>query len=503
MKSRTIALAAAAAALGLGADQAAASYKASVQAGTLKVTGDNAADKLVLSLRPAAPTILELDVGADGTADFAFDRLGFAAIDVAASGGDDEVRVDQRFGAFFDEALTVDGGAGADMLLGGSGMDTLRGGSGNDVVTGGDGNDRALLGSGNDRTVWNPGDDNDAIDGESGSDSLEFNGSGAPERVEVSANGPRVRFTRDVANVVTDLDGVERVAFRAAGSSDMVGVHPLAGTDLETVDIDLQTDGQPDNVVVIGSADDDRIAAGGDGAAVVVDGIGAETRISGAEAQDAITLRGQAGADVIASGPGVPGPATVRAEGDGGADTAIYDGTNGPETFEVVAITGEAVAHSAAAAPFAVMTTVESFALRGNGGADTIAGLGNLAGVTPLTMDGGSGDDVLRGGNGGDLLVGGSGDDVADGNQGQDTARLGSGNDQYWWDPGDSSTVVDGEGGSDAFESNGSNAGETVAFSAVGPSARRPASRATSAASWSTSTTSSGWATARMAARTP
>src|SRR5688572_18046969 len=60
-----------AASLAYAAD-ASAAYTAQVEADTLKINGDTASDKLVLRLQPGSPNTLEVDVGADGTADFSF-----------------------------------------------------------------------------------------------------------------------------------------------------------------------------------------------------------------------------------------------------------------------------------------------------------------------------------------------------------------------------------------------------------------------------------------------
>ena len=73
--------------LGL-APSAMANYTGQIQAGTLKLTGDNASDRLVLVPNG---TQLAVDVGADGTIDFAFDKGAFTAVAIAAGGGDDEV----------------------------------------------------------------------------------------------------------------------------------------------------------------------------------------------------------------------------------------------------------------------------------------------------------------------------------------------------------------------------------------------------------------------------
>ncbi len=46
-----------------------------------------------------------------------------------------------------------------------------------------------------------------------------FNGSNVSEQISVSANGSRVRLTRDVANITMDLNGVENVDFNALGGA--------------------------------------------------------------------------------------------------------------------------------------------------------------------------------------------------------------------------------------------------------------------------------------------
>jgi len=55
---------------------------------------------------------------------------------------------------------------------------------------------------------------------QAGQDALLFNGANVSERIDISANGGRVRFTRDVANITMDLNGVEAVDFNAKGGAD-------------------------------------------------------------------------------------------------------------------------------------------------------------------------------------------------------------------------------------------------------------------------------------------
>ena len=119
------------------------------------------------------------------------------------------------------------------------GADTLIGGAGNDTVTGGQGNDFAVLGDGNDTFVWNPGDGSDIVEGGAGTDTLVFNGANIGENIDISANGGRVRLSRDVGNVTMDLNSVEHIQLNALGGADTVTVNDLTGTGVTQVAIDL------------------------------------------------------------------------------------------------------------------------------------------------------------------------------------------------------------------------------------------------------------------------
>src|SRR4029077_2157565 len=164
--------------------------------------------------------------------------------------------------------LTLDGGAGDDTIIGSQGADLLLGGDGNDTVAGGRGNDTALLGNGNDTFIWNPGDGSDIVEGQGGTDTLLFNGANIAERIDISANGQRVRLSRDIANITMDLDGVEHIQVNALGSADTITVNDLTGTDAKQVAIDLsspagsgQGDGAADTVTVNGTAGNDHSAS--------------------------------------------------------------------------------------------------------------------------------------------------------------------------------------------------------------------------------------------------
>jgi RTX calcium-binding nonapeptide repeat (4 copies) len=453
--------------LGLAADPAAASFSAQVQAGTLTITGNGASDNLVLT--PGSPNTLVLDVGGDGTADFTFDRDTFTAVDIKAGGGDDEVRIGN---GLQDEAISVDGGGGADTLLGGNGAETFVGGSGNDFVDGNIGADVADLGSGADRFQWDPGDGSDTVEGDAGNDVLDFNGSNAAELIDVSANGERVRLTRNVGTITMDLNEIEGLNVRALGAADTVTVNDLTGTDLDTADVDLNAtgggdDGQPDTVIAAGTDQSDSAEVGSADGRVVVEGLGAETRVAGGQAGDNVNVETLGGEDAISSGVNLVGAAAVNVNGGDGADTATYEGTPGDDTIGI-APNGAAAATFAPGTAVFNTTAVEDLDVLGRAGADTIAGSNGLATRTRLTLDGGQGDDSLRGGDGADVLLGGGGADFVDGNIGADLAELGAGADRFQWDPGDGSDVVEGQGGKDVMDFNGSNVSELMDVSANG-----------------------------------
>jgi Ca2+-binding RTX toxin-like protein len=474
-----------AAMLAFSAAPAFASYTAGVQGGTLQIKGDGASDKLALRLSPTDPNTLQVDVGDDGTADFAFDRSTFGAINVQAGGGNDEVRVDDSFGSFATDALTMDGGAGDDTLIGGDGNDVLIGGPGNDTVIGGRGSDVALMGSGGDTFIWNPGDGSDTIEGQGGNDTEVFNGSNANETIDLSANGSRVRLFRDVANVTQDMKGIENLALHTLGGSDTVTVGDLTGTDLRHDNVDLSAsggtgDGQTDTVIADGTDGADRVHVGSNPAGhVVVSGLGAQLEVSGSEAAtgtspgDTVQVYTLGGDDTITNGVGVFGPAAIDIDGGAGSDTVTYSGTEGDDTIGI-APNGTAVSTFAPGTATSLQNTtnVEELDVLGLGGDDTIAGSNGLATLTNLSIDGGSGDDTIVGGDGNDLLSGGSGNDSVDGGRGSDVALLGPGADSFIWDPGDGSDTIEGQGGNDTEVFNGSNANENIDLSGNGSRVR-------------------------------
>ena len=227
-------------------------------------------------------------------------------VDVEGLGGDDAISAASL--AAQSIALLLDGGDGNDTLAGGKGVETLSGGDGNDSIDGNGGNDAALMGAGDDTFVWDPGDGSDTIEGGAGADTMIFNGANGAEKVDLSANGNRLKFTRDLAGITMDTAGVERVVFNALGGADLVTVHDLTGTDVSNVDVDLAAtlggataDGAADHVVVDGTNGNDAIDVSGDATAVKVGGLAATTRILHTEIADRLDLDTQDGIDTVQS----------------------------------------------------------------------------------------------------------------------------------------------------------------------------------------------------------
>ncbi len=229
------------------------------------------------------------------------------ALTVDGLGGNDAISAATRAAQAI--TLTLDGGAGDDTINGGQGIETLLGGEGNDSIDGNGGNDAAFLGAGDDTFVWDPGDGSDTIEGEDGADRLLFNGANVAEKIELSANGNRLRFTRDIANITMETHGVELVDFNALGGADLVTVNDLTGTDVFSVNVDLAGtlggatgDGQPDRVVVNATAGDDTITVSGDATGVAAKGLAPAVGILHPEAaNDRLEINTLAGSDTVDS----------------------------------------------------------------------------------------------------------------------------------------------------------------------------------------------------------
>ncbi|HTO08350.1 MAG TPA: hypothetical protein VMR86_14990 [Myxococcota bacterium] len=444
----------------LAASAAHASYTAALNGSTLTITGDNKSDKLAIRLDPNDATKLDVDVKMDGKPEFTFDLATFDSITISAGGGNDTVLVDESNGSFTTKTIVIDGGPGNDTLTGGSGNDFFIAGDGDDFVNGRRGDDTLLLGAGDDVAVWSPGDGNDIIEGQDGNDILEFHGANVSERYEISPNGGRVRFTRDVANITMDLHGVEELDLSTLGGIDNVRVDDLTGTGLARVNVDLggttgggTGDGAADTIVVDGTAGPDVVSIGATKGVLEVEGLATAVRVTNGELANDVL-------EFVASGP----------------DEIHLLGTKSPDTI-LIAPSPLAGAVRTTADRLPMMVDVANpgselivFGLSGN---DVITASNGLAGLgIGLELDGGPGNDTLVGGDGNDTLIGGPGNDTLVGGRGNDLVRMGTGNDTAVWNPGDGSDTIEGEGGNDTLDFHGANVSEKIEVASNGSRVR-------------------------------
>ncbi|HYU83782.1 MAG TPA: hypothetical protein VEK80_03165 [Kribbellaceae bacterium] len=409
------------------ASAATTAVKASVRKGVLTVTGSADPDVITLRLRLGDPSTLEVDLGADGTADFAFDRSLFTSIAVNGAGGVDRMTADSANGPFTDtEATTLDGGSDGDALIGTIGAERLVGGAGDDVLSGGLGADIVVAGDGADLVTWEPGGGSDTVDGGTGADRLQFQASNASETIGLTPTAVgHVRLSRDIAAVALDLAGVEAVDLRLFGGTDTVTAADLAGTGLNTVTADLAgasgDDAQTDEVAVPAG-----VVVGRDGTATVVDGLGTRLRVVNGGSGDRVHVTGTSAPD----------------------ERVTVAGTDAADDITALISDGDVLVQGATPGLEFRISGADLLDFKLAGGDDSYTTIGSVAGLVSLHVDGGDGADVISGGAGPEAMSGGPGDDL------------------LMWQPGGGSDTVDGDAGNDRLAFHGSNISEVLDLSA-------------------------------------
>jgi hypothetical protein len=135
---------------------------------------------------------------------------------------------------------------------------------------------------------------------------------------DLSANGSRLRLTRDVGSIVMDVNGVETVTINALGGTDTLTVNSLDGTGVTLFNTELAAtggttgDAAADTVIMNGTAGVDAFNLTASAGAVNVSGITPSVHITHSEvANDSLTLNGLAGTDTFNIGSGVTSLITV------------------------------------------------------------------------------------------------------------------------------------------------------------------------------------------------
>jgi hypothetical protein len=412
---------------------------------TLRVVGD-ALDNVVVVSRDAAGTIL-VNGGAvaiqGGQPTVANTRL----IMINGGAGNDNLSLDETNGALPMAAI-----------FGGNGNDVLVGGSGDDFFDGGPGSDTALMGAGDDTFEWKPGDGSDVVEGQGGFDALFFNGTDAAGKFDLSADGTRARFTRDVGNVAMDLGGIEEIDLFASGGADTITVDDQSTTGLNTFNLDLSSagtgDGQTDTVIINGTNGSDfgqirsvgthidatvsaipvvHITGTGPEDTLAVNMLGGNDTVDAsnlAAGQIKLTVAGGTGNDTILGSQGGdtflwnPGDGSDTINGQAGLDKLTFTGSDAAEAF-VISPSGSHVRLTSDVGNVTMdLSAVEGIELGARGGADTIilddltrsglinvqVDLGGPAGgadgqADSVVVNGTSGDDAIRVGASGNMVL--------------------------------------------------------------------------------------------------
>ena len=400
---RTAALAAIAVAAALALPGAAnAAVTGAVSGNSAVLTGDAANDNIVVSV--------------DGG--LLRHNLGTATGFNSANDFDSGVAGDQTLTTA--ATLTIDGGAGDDIIVGGPGADHLIGNEGNDRLTGAPGADDVDGGNGNDVMIWNNGDGNDTNDGDAGADQVLITNGAADDQMKVSPlAGGRTLFERANNPFTVDIGTSENLAITSFSGNDTL--ETVAGVTLP-----MTVDAGPG---------DDTITTG-DGADVVQGGDGDDTLNGGAGGD---RILGNPGNDVINAGAGDDtlvwnnGDGTDDMNGEDGLDR-IENNLGAADDISQVKVLNGKVRYDRVNAPFGLnIATSEVLELNTFGGNDTLDVSPGVGALIAITADAGAGDDRFNGndeadtffgGLGNDTLAPGAGSDAVDGQDGNDTLLI-------------------------------------------------------------------------------
>jgi Ca2+-binding RTX toxin-like protein len=393
--------------------------------------GDGAADT-VLADFSNAKDVIKLTQGADGvlTVASAAETITIAnaeagdALVVRALGGNDTLDASTLKDGVM--SLTLDGGAGNDLIFGSEGADTLLGGDGNDTVTGGKGADTVMLGIGNDSFTWSIGDGNDVIDGGDGIDTLALNGSTGDDQIQVFG-GLNGKLAVLGGAEQLDVSNMEQVRIDAKDGADTVTVGDLSATNVDSVTIDLGAgkacgtgDGKLDTVFVqTGIAGEVMTIANQGHQTVITNATTFQTiEIDNADATDVLRIQGSgigndvimaagysgmslqifagggndtifsgAGDDLISGGQGSdvvlmgagndrflwnPGDGSDSVNGEAGFDTLAFNGSNIGEEINILADGKNAEMTRNVAAIDMHLANMERIEFQALAGADTI-----------------------------------------------------------------------------------------------------------------------------------
>ena len=301
-----------------------------------------------------------------------------------------------------DATLTIDGGAGDDIITAGPNADRLIGGAGSDRLTGFTGNDAIDGGDNNDTIIWNNGDGTDTNNGDGGVDEQVMNGRNSTDDMTVkNIAGGRVRFDRIAPGPFgLDMGTIERLTLNSFAGDDKLVTD--AGVTLPiTVDA-----GPGNDTISTGDAGD--LVQGGEGVDTLNGGAGGD-RLLGNPGNDVVN--GNGGDDVLVWNNG---DGTDDLNGDDGLDR-IENNLGAADDVSQLKVVGAKVRYDRVNAPFGLnIASSELFELNTFGGNDTLDVSPGVGGLIAVLADAGAGNDRFTGGDESDTFFGGLGDDTLD-----------------------------------------------------------------------------------------
>jgi Ca2+-binding RTX toxin-like protein len=350
--------------------------------GASVTVSDNGSNVVDFPVASGGATVRTIDLRGLKGADTVISVMGTGTAEVFGSAQDDMIYVTRT-----SERVTVDAGAGVDLVVTGAGADILRGGAGNDSLNGGGGNDQLNGSTGNDRLEGGTGVDTAIYAGKRSDYLLTTGGggfsvtdlrAGSPEGTDQIVNVERLKFSDGIIDlrpemtklVVEAAGGTLSVDGPAAAASATSRVEVVVTSSLTTVTdngaaraevrvaepwssiqaIDLRgLEGAGADVTaslsrsgkVYGSEQDDLILVSnkpGTTGRMLVDGAAGADRIQAGAGAD--ILLGRQGNDTLLGGAGddrlTGGADQDRIVGGLGFDTAIYAGARAD--FTIVAV---------------------------------------------------------------------------------------------------------------------------------------------------------------------
>jgi Ca2+-binding RTX toxin-like protein len=321
--------------------------------------------------------------------------------------GKDYIDVSAASGIGSGATLTVNSGAGDDIIIGSltgtnnlfyygeGGNDEIYGGNNNDYISGGTGNDTLKGGEGEDKI--NPGPGVDIIDGGADYDILEINNSGDNAATNINYSNSSNGTINGGLNNGTTFKNIEGVDITTGAGNDYINVSVTTGFNTARV----SGGGGSDTIVgsltgsfnyYFGDGGDDNIT-GGNNADFLYGGAGNDTLNGG---NDSDSMEGGIGDDTYF------------------VDTYIVNGSYLPSDA-VIENFDEGIDTVQSSVTYILAANVENLILSGSSNID---GSGNNL---DNTITGNSGNNILQDDEGNDTLIGGGGADRLSAGNGDDT----------------------------------------------------------------------------------